>query len=235
MIDFFYSIFSRQLSNNTTPYTKPLNLELATGQKLFHIYTSLSCSPVGRTSPHCLLKYPPAVISKWKSRLHGRSFGSDRYSEYFPQPGFFHIVAFTPFSTTMCGIYYHIGLQNTTHKEYFVQNIHEITFIFFRISISRKSKKRIIWKEYLRRIVAQFLIRKRFMMMTSLNLLKLRGENLWTCNISEFKLHSQCQFYCCDFWGVNILSWPTSTPSVLLAAYCRQIDPLNLGYCEYLR
>ena len=141
------------------------------------------------------------MISKWKSRLHGRSFGSDRYSEYFPQPGFFHIVAFTPFSTTMCGIYYHIGLQNTTHKEYFVQNIHEITFIFFRISISRKSKKRIIWKEYLRRIAAQFLIRKRFMMMTSLNLLKLRGENLWTCNISEFKLHSQGQFYCCDFWG----------------------------------
>ena len=38
--------------------------------------------------PYCLLKYPPAVISKWKSRLnlrlHGRSFGSDRYSEYFP-------------------------------------------------------------------------------------------------------------------------------------------------------
>ena len=38
--------------------------------------------------PYCLLKYPAAVISKWKSRLnlrlHGRSFGSDRYSEYFP-------------------------------------------------------------------------------------------------------------------------------------------------------
>ena len=106
----------------------------------------------------CLLKYPPAVISKWKSQLHGRSFGSDRYSEYFPHAQDFSISLPLRLSARQC-MGYIITLaskipltKNTLYSRRILKNIHDN---ILRISISRNSKS-FSWRENLRRILSEW-------------------------------------------------------------------------------
>ena len=175
-------------------------------------------SPVGSFS-----SLPPKIPRNGDIQMKISRFMADHLAptdilNIFSSARFFHIVAFTPFRTTMRGIYYHIGLWNTTHKEYFIRERNSPANIFMTLFLENWYEGRLvgynIWEEYFQ--WRNFWIAK-----------DLWWWLLWTYSNSSVRK---------TFENVRSLN-PNIQTSFIAATLERpiaQIDPLNLIYLECL-